>query len=233
MKAKEHIYNLRTNLQAVGSQIATATDQHVMFMLDEARATLAAQKMDRKVNVIQMAQFVDAKTREATSEEIGTIGTSKILVLEIPDPIAYLNGGGIFTIGPTDGKTSYSRMTYSQLRTMVGRKYTAETPKWFFLDNKIYLVNVKAVGTSIARVRGIFDEPYKVEIAKGRYKRLAPFDWEYPLSMKDSGTVYKIAMSGDLGWGDTASRTINDNIRKQNRDGELLQALKGMGNAKV
>ena len=59
MKAKEFIYNLRTNLEEAGSQLRSATDQHIMFMLDEARAIYAGQKMDRAFSLTQMAQVID------------------------------------------------------------------------------------------------------------------------------------------------------------------------------
>jgi len=233
MKAKEVIYNLRTNLQALDSQVKDTTDQHIMFMLDEARAKLAAQKMDAKVNIIQMIQMVDVKPVDATKAEMGTIGTAKVLKLVIPDPIAYLDGGGVITVGPTDGTENYTRITYAQLKLVLHRKYTASSPKWFFLENSIYVINADVEALMKIRVRGVFDEPYKVEQAMGRYKYLTPFDWEYPLSMKDLDSVYKIAMGGDLGWGDSAIQSINSSRKKQSKDGELLSALKNLGNAQT
>ena len=232
MKAKELIYNLRTNLEGMGSSLANTTDQHVMYMLDEARAVLAGRKMDQKVNVIQMVQHLDVVPKDATKEEMGTIGLSNIKVLEVPDPVSYLNGGGIFTIGPTDGRTSYTQISYSQIRTVSGRKYTGSAPKWFFFNDKIYLLNIKPPGIKIARVRGIFDEPYKVIQARGEYKYLAPFDWEYPLAMKDADSIYKIAISGDLGWGDSAAAVISARMKKETKDNDVLTALSNLGNAK-
>ena len=216
----------------MGSSLSKSTDQHIMYMLDEARAVLAARKMDQHVNVIQMAQTVDIKPRIATKAEMGTVGLSGITVLEIPDPIAYLNGSGIFTIGPTDGRTSYTRITYSELRLISGRKYTSSSPKWFFLENKIFLINIKPPGTQMARVRGIFDEPYKVIQKQGDYLFLDPFNWEYPLSMKDADSVYRLALGGDLGWGDTATGAIAGKMRKEKADNDMLTAIKSIGDAK-
>ena len=62
--------------------------------------------------------------------------------------------------------------------------------------------------------------------AKGEYKFLAPFVWEYPLTLKDAKTVYQLAMSGDIGWGDTAAAAINKAANKQKSDNQLLSALK-------
>lgn len=186
-------------------------------MLDEARAVLASRKMDSKVNVIQMSQVLDTKPSKATSSEIGQIGTTQVLKLSIPNPISYLNGSGIFTVGPTDGGDSYTRITYSQLRTVLFRKYTANSPKWFWLNNAIYIINSDISGLEKVRVRGIFDEPYRIIQAQGTYKYLAPFDWEYPLTLKDANTVYRLALSGDLGWGDTAARVIGAENRKEEK----------------
>lgn len=230
MEAKEHIYNLRTNLQDVGSLLAKATDQHLMYMLDEARATLASQKMDKKVNVQQMAQFADFTARDATSKEMGTIGSSKVLALDIPVPTSFMNGVAIFTIGSTDGKISYTQISFSQLRTYWARKYTSKVPMWFIMGSTVFMINVKTTGVVLARVRGIWDEPYRIIKAKGQYKYLKPFAWEYPLTNKDAKTVYQIALSGDLGWSDDAARVIADRMRTQqndaNKDRALAQAVK-------
>lgn len=229
MKAKEVIYNLRTNLAKAGSELATSTDQHIMYMLDEARAKLAAQKMDARVNVVQMSQVVDVKPTNAPKEEIGQIGKYKVLKLAIPDPISYLNGGGIFTVGSTDGEESYTQISYSQLRTALFRKYTKDSPKWFWLENAVYIINAEISSLSMVRVRGIFDEPYRVEQAMKRYKYLAPFDWEYPLTMKDADTIYKLAFAGDLGWSDTAVMAVNKAEAKKQGKEQLLGALQGLG----
>lgn len=228
MKAIELIYNLTTNLSEMGSQIAAATDQHIMYMIDEARATLAAQKMDAKVSVIQMVQTVDVMPILATKEDMGQVGDSKVLKLIIPDPISYLNGGGLLTVGSTDGDVNYTRIDFSQLRTALSRKYTGAAPKWFFLENAIYIINSTSETLSKVRVRGIFDEPYKVEVLMGRHKVLDPWNFEYPLAMKDAKTVYQIALSGDLGWGDDAAQAINSSKSKQGKENELLSALQGL-----
>jgi hypothetical protein len=208
MKAKELIYNLRTVFQEAGNQIHKDTDQHVMYMLDEARASFAAQKLNAGISLNQMAQVVDVTPTLAPKSEMGTVGNSNILKIVIPQPVAYNNGEGIFTVGATDGQDSYTRITFSQLRTAIYRKYTSNSPKWFWLNDAIYIINAEIDSTQKIRVRGVFSEPYKVEQAMGRYKYLAPFDWEYPLSLKDAKAVYQIAMTGDLGWGDTAIQAI-------------------------
>jgi hypothetical protein len=227
MIAKEHIYNLRTNLQDVGSLLGKSTDQHLMYMLDEARASLASQKIDKKVNIVQMMQFADFKTRATSSDEIGTVGNSRVLALDIPAPVSHLKGIAIFTIGPTDGKSSYTQISYSRLRTIQGRKYTSKTPMWFILGSTIFLINVKSTGGVRARVRGVWDEPYRIIQAKGEYKYLTPFEWEYPLTNKDAKTVYQIALAGDLGWGDDAAQAIAARQRERansaNRDKVLAR----------
>jgi len=233
MKAKELIDNLRTNLAEADKQITNFTDHHLLFMLDEARASLAAQKMDAKVNVIQMIQSIDVTPIDSTKAEFGQVGEKKVLKLVLPDVIAYLNGGGVMTVGPTDGTESYTRITYSQIRTALYRKYTAIAPKWFWHENAIYIINADSEMLSKIRVRAIFDEPYKVEIFMGRYKYLDPFNWEYPLSMKDAKTIYQLAIAGDLGWGSIAAKTIQAAKNKQKKDNQLIQALQQMGNAKA
>lgn len=230
MKAKEIIYNLRTNLGATSSTIESATDQHIMYMLDEARAKLAAQKMDARINVEQMSQLIDVKPVKATKEELGQVGFSRVLKLSIPNIISYANGGGVFTVGSTDGSESYTQISYSQLRTVLYRKYTSKSPKWFLLNNDIYVINAEISSLATIRVRAIFDEPYTVEQFMGRYKYLKPFDWEYPLTLKDADTIYKLAFAGDLGWGDTAITAVQKETAKTKDKTDLLGALQGLGN---
>lgn len=218
MIAKEHIYNLRTNLQEVGSPLSEATDQHLMYMLDEARAVLASQKMDKIININQMTQWADFTIREATKAELGTMGSTQVKAVDIPVPISYSGGSGIFSVGPTDGKLNYAEISYSQLQTFTARKYTAASTKWLLMDSTIFLLNLKVSSTAKVRVRGIWDEPYKIIQARGEYKYLNPFYWEYPLTNKDARTVYQIAMSGDLGWKDIATRAV------ANRDREIQRA---------
>lgn len=208
MKAKELIYNLRTNLEGVNSQLKQASDQHIMFMLDEQRATLAARKMDKRDSVNLMAQYFDVKPKDAPKAELGTVGTTKVIKIDVPQPVEYKNGQAIFTVGATDGQDSYTQITYSQLRTTLHRKYTGSTPKWLWHNNAIFIINSEIDGLSKVRVRGIFSEPYKVIQAKGEYKYLTPFDWEYPIGMKEMDTIYKLAASGDMGWGDTAIQAV-------------------------
>ena len=151
MKAEELIYNLRTNLGDSASTLADTTDQHLMYMLDEARAVLASQKMDVGVNLNQMTQFVDVKPIKAPKAEVGTVGNANVVKLVLPQPITYKNGEGIFSVGSTDGDDSYTRITFSQLRTVLFRKYTSNTPKWFWLNGAIYVVNVEV--DSLQKIR--------------------------------------------------------------------------------
>lgn len=215
MKAKQLIYNLRTNFNAVDSQLKNTTDQHLMYMLDSARSILASQKMDNAVDIAQMSQTLDVVPKIATAKDIGLVGNEKVLKIELPKPIAYKNGIAIFTVGTTDGTESCTQITFSQLRTALHRKYTANSPKWFWLDNAIYVINRDVDSSSKLRVRGIFDEPYLVEKAMKRFKYLDPFEFEYPLSNKDAKTVYQLAMSSDLGWGDTAVQAVQSAERRQ------------------
>ena len=200
-----------------------------MFMLDEARATFAAQKMDAKINVVQMSQTLDVEPRKVTKEELGTVGISSTLVLNIPDPIAYSNGCGLFTIGSTDGRESYTQITYSQLRTALHRKYTSTSPKWMWHEDKLFIINASIYSLNKIRVRGIFDRPQDVMVMKGLVKKLDPYAWEYPLSSKDLPTIYRLAFSGDLGWGNTAASAVNASANANKKDSELLNALKNLG----
>ena len=222
VKAKEFIYNVKTILLEGNSAAAEFSDQHLMYMLDEARATLAGRRLEKAHNVEQMTQIIDVTptiVNPETANEIGTVGDTRVLKVDLPQPVRYHNREAIFTVGSTDGQDSYTPITYSQLRTALYRKYTAKSPKWFWYEHSLYIINSEIDSRKKIRVRGIFSEPYKVEIANGKYKKLAPFDWEYPLSLNDANTVYQLAFGADLGWVDLSTGAI----AKAQRDREEAQ----------
>lgn len=230
MRAKELIDNLKAAFDNAGSAstLTNLADIHLMYMLDEARAKLASQKMDGFVNVDLMSQHVDAELQNTDEFEEAYVDLN-VSLIEIPKPIAYLNGSGIFSVGPIDGSTSYSHISYAELRTALARKYTGSSPKWFWFKDKIYLVNVFSIGAEQVRVRGIFDEPWRVIKANGLFKRLKPYDFEYPLSLKDADTVYKLAQQGDMAWADDAITAVNKSKSRSTDTAKMLEALKGLG----
>lgn len=227
MKAKEHIYNLRTNLEASPTMIDTQ-DEHLMYMLDEARAVVASRKMDMNAAIPLMVQHIDVAPVEPEEGELGTVLDMPVIKLNLPKPIAYKNGGGIFTVGSLDGASSYTRITYSQIRTAFSRTITPLAPKWLYFNEAIYVINLPLDATKKVRIRGLFDEPWRVILAQGLFNPLNPYDFEYPLSMKDATTVYSIAMSGDLGWGDAAASAINTAKKKSQEGNQILSALQNL-----
>jgi len=232
MKAIEVIYNLRGNLQESGSSLSTKTDQHLMFMLDEARAVLASQQMTASGNMIQMSQILDVVPVKTT--DLGTVTDQAVYKAEIKEPISSRGAISVFTVGPLDGGLSYTQISYSQLRTAFHRKYTANSPKWLILDNYMYFFNLPSTGgQNKIRIRGVFARPMDVALTQGEVTRIKPFDFEYPISLKDLPTVYQIAMSGDLAWGDQAISSINAARNEGKKDQELINALKNLGNAQV
>ena len=153
MKAKELVYNLRTNLGKVGSQLQFATDQHLMYMLDSARAVLAARKMDKLVNITQFIQTLAVTPVNATTAEVGSIGNNRVMKLALPEIVAAYDGPAVLTVGSTDGQETYTPISFSDVRTTMFRKYTANTPKWFFLEDAIYIINSEIDGLGLVRVR--------------------------------------------------------------------------------
>lgn len=218
MKAKEHIYNLRDNLSVANSSLVDKTDQHLMYMLDEARSILISRKVANKHNIDNMTQYFDTAPTLGKNSDSAILACKDFVKVTTPKPITLNKGIGILTVGGSDARSIYSKIDYSRIRIYMYRKYTGSSTVWIYENNSILVINSLGGIMENVRVRGLFDEPYKVEALKGNIDPFNPFDFEYPLSLKDSNAVYDIAMAGDLAWGDISIQTIaKRNQEAQNR----------------
>jgi hypothetical protein len=220
MKAKEHIFNLRDNLRVANSSLLDKTDQHLMFMLDEARSILISRKIANRHNIDNMIQYCDILPSKANSNDLAIVGEEELLKVIIPKPISLNDNIGIFSVGNNDARTSYAKIDYGRIRTYIHRKYTSKTPVWIYSNDTILILNSVSGLLTKVRVRGVFDEPWRIEKIKGNINPLNPFDFEYPLSLKDSNAVYDLAMSGDLSWGDFALQSIARKKAEANKRAE-------------
>jgi len=208
MKAKEHIYNLRDNLSVANSSLADKTDQHIMYMLDEARSILISRKVANRHNIDNMTQYFDTAPMLGKNSDSAVLGCKEFIKVTTPKPVTLNRGIGILTVGGSDVRAIYAKIDYSRIRIYMHRKYTGNATAWIYENNSILIVNSLGGIMENVRVRGLFDEPHKVETLKGKVSLFDPFDFEYPLSLKDSNAVYDIAMAGDLSWGDISIQTI-------------------------
>jgi hypothetical protein len=219
MKAKELIYNLREVLKGTQSSLSDRTDQHLMYLLDEARVILASRKIQSNYDLNSFVQYFDKKPSKVTSDIIARVGNKPVLVLELPSNFASFNGmRGGFSVGSTDSEVSYSRIEFHSIKTSIYRKYTGDNPKWTIDNNKIIIINSTTGIESKIRVRGVFDEPFKIENFKTPLKKLDPFDFEYPLTLKDATAVYDILMTGELSYADITAQAVSRQKRSQRRD---------------
>lgn len=223
MIAEEVIYNLRTLLAEEGSTLVNKTDQHLMFMLDEARSILISRKIDNQQNVESFSQFYDVTPLAAPSSILGTVNEKTPYVIECPTPVSLSHGVGITSLGPTDGSIEYGKIDYGRLKTALHKKYTSQDTKWFYDNGKIIIINATFLVTTKVRVRGYFDEPWRIAELNGKTTVFRPFNFLYPASNKDLASIYSIAMSGDLSWGDTAVQLINRQKQAQQRQEQSQQ----------
>jgi hypothetical protein len=232
MVAKELIYNFREVLKETQSSVSERTDQHLMYLLDEARVILASRKIQNNYDVTNFTQFFDVKPVKAESAIISKVGSKPVLVVNLPTMFASFNNlfGG-FSVGSTDGETSYSKIAFHSIKTSIYRKYTGSSPKWALDDNKILIINSTTGVGSKVRVRGIFDEPGKISAYRNIVSKLDPYQYEYPLSMKDAAALYNIAMSGELSYGDVAAQAVSKQQRANQRAQMDAQASRQDSNA--
>jgi hypothetical protein len=232
MVAKELIYNLRGVLTETQSSLLEKTDQQLMYMIDEARVILASRKVQNNYDTTNFTQYFDVKPIKATNGVITKVGDKPVLVIELPSKFASFNHlfGG-FSVGSTDGSLMYSKIEFHSIRTSIYRKYTGTSPKWVLDNNKILIINSTTGIESKVRIRGIFDEPSKIENFKTPISKLDPYQFEYPLSMKDAPAVYDILMSGELSYGDVTAQAVAKQQRAQQRAQADAKAARSNNNA--
>jgi hypothetical protein len=232
MVAKELIYNFREVLRETQSSVSERTDQHLMYLLDEARVILASRKIQNNYDVTIFTQFFDVKPAKADTSIISNVGTKPVLFIKLPTMFASFNKlfGG-FSVGSTDGETTYGKLNFYNIKTALYRKYTGSNPKWVLDENNILIINSTTGIESKIRVRGIFDEPGKIATYKNTVSKLDPYQYEYPLSMKDAPALYNIAMSGELSYGDVAAQAVSKQQRANQRAQMDAQASIQDGNA--
>jgi hypothetical protein len=193
MKAKEIVFHLK-NLKAGGtqSQNMNISDMEYLAMVDYYRATLIRQQQGAGYRIndrfIQDLGIIDIAP---LYDNISTYAT----IVEIPSPIEVPLGVLIVDVVSTTG-INYQKGNYSSVKWSKFSRLTKDEPKWFFVDNKVGVVN--HVGSDKVRVKGIFESPYKALVFAKKHNELDPLDFEYPVTTTMLDTIYKMIIESEM-----------------------------------
>ena len=195
MKAQEIIDNFREFLTDMRSPLSSRTDTHLMFILDEARAMIVGRQVGNRGSLQAMTPTLDLSPTVSSASEMGQIGSSSVIKVTVPTPVAVREFDGITMVSSADLKEVYTKVSLAGLQSSLYRKYTGGTQKYTRINNDLFIINSKRGISSKIQVTGVFDEPYKVLELLGKIDPFAPYDFEYPLSMKDARSVYEVALT--------------------------------------
>jgi hypothetical protein len=210
MKAKEIVFHLR-NLKAGGtqSQNESISDMEYLAMVDYYRAILIRQQQGNNYRVNdKIVQHLGEIEVDLTYDE-----QTSLTVSEIPSPVETNIGVLIIEVKDTYGR-KYQRCSSNSISWTHYSRFTKDQPKWFFLDNKIGVVN-HAAGDTL-KIAGIFESPLEAIKFVGKDNPLDPLDFEYPISITMLDAIYKMIMDSEMRFlmgnhNDTLNNSANEN----------------------
>lgn len=158
-------------IQRVRSKIAASvhedslrlTSRHIYSILLSGRDLLLSQKSNKKQKIsewnFQTLPSVELeRLSEGACEALGIFGCTVLRTKHrLPRPLENLSTELIQSVTSTDESVVFSKISRNSVRYMSGRKYTANTPKYFLSDGHLYLTNPR--GAEMVKVVGIFADP--------------------------------------------------------------------------
>lgn len=205
MLLSEIIYNIKNlragGLQSVGEDLS---DAQYAFIINYYRAKLIKQDIDRgRVSRSQDIQSLGLVTVEKSTDDCCDINVCTLrTILQVPTFLEFNDTSLITFVGTVDGESfQYSksnRITWDQYA-----KYTGKKPKWFILNNYIYIVNPPTALIKYITIRGVFENPlnankFKTCDCDNGETCNTGYDFEYPISMDRVDLIVKLIVETEL-----------------------------------
>lgn len=175
--------------------------ERLKFRIHQYRATIIRRDLDRnrftpnqflqKIGCVEM-EFVDASS--CAGVEVGcNVFRSKV---RVPNPIRFKDKVPFYYVGTIDGGKGYSPINQSALNYFSSSKYTAHTPRYYFEDGFIYLLNANP---KMIQIKGVFEYPH--ELSAYNTEEGAPCysdDDPYPISIDLARNISEAILNFDV-----------------------------------
>jgi hypothetical protein len=204
----EVIYTVK-NLPRAGngdSRSNSYTDRQLAFIINYYRALLVKQYKDkgRYISPNYVQSLGKVEVQKASKHECcdldNDIGDCIYRIVNpLPRPIDTNVLNLITYVGTVDGLKSWQRTTFNKVQFDKYAKYTANTVKWYELNNYIYIVANGIKNLKYINIQGIFEDP----LAANNYKDCGcegedcfkGYNFDYPMNSSDIPTIVKMIAS--------------------------------------
>lgn len=214
----------------IGDNIENAyNDRQLAFIINYYRAKLIDQDINKGKYLTQYYAQTLGKVKlvKASKTECGLpdcLLGDLVLRTEasMPKAIDTNDKNLISYVGTVDGLTPYQRTTFQSIFYNRFAKYTGNRPKYYELNDHLYIVNPPTTNLKYISIIGVFEDPLKVN----QFKAIGcsesdfcfnPFDMEYPLSLKHLDTIYKLIISTEYRFNNILKFDTNNNTEDDNQ----------------
>lgn len=210
-KFSEVIYTVK-NLPRGGngdSRSNPYTDRQLAFIINYHRAVLIKQYKDKSKYISQnhTQTLGSVEVIQASKNECCDIDCDLgDIVYRTKNPIPRVidtNGWNLITyVGTIDGLTNWQRTTYNKLSLDKYSKYTGKRPKWYELNNYLYIANPPSKLLKYINIQGVFEDP----LAANNFKECGcdgedcfkGYEFDYPMNSSDIPIIIKLIASSEL-----------------------------------
>lgn len=172
-------------------------DKQLLYWCGQVRSMLISQQIQKRKDISDVwLQPLDCLELEVADRsdccEITTNCTILRTVKEIPDTIETIGDNFIVRVEDPIGNI-ISKTTAFEEKYLRHSKYTADKKRWFFKNNRIYIINEDLLQT--INIWGIFEDPQDLS----NYVSCSGstcFNWDskYPCSMKMASEITDIVL---------------------------------------
>jgi hypothetical protein len=172
-------------------------DSQILFWCNEIRAMLIAQAIQKRNDISDtwLQSISCLELEQADKSECCEITTNCVIlrtVRELPDTLETTADNFIVRVEDPIGNI-ISKTTAFEEKYLRHSKYTADKRRWFFKNNRIYIINEDMLET--INVWGIFEDPSELK-AFTSCDGSTCFNWDtsYPCSLKMANDITNIVI---------------------------------------
>lgn len=199
----EIIYNVK-NLRAKGRQSddTEISDRQYAFIVNYYRALLLKREADRNKFIDNVTQSMgDVALKKADKNESCDINDCIYrTVNKIPKAVLTNSGSLIKYVGLTNLSKPFQKTTVERVIWDLQSPLTKHLPKWYELNDYIYIVNPPTDSLEIITVHGVFEDPIAVNSLKscGTEDCFQGYNFEYPISVTFLDSIYKMMADAEF-----------------------------------